>query len=67
MMAKSKIVKTVDSISDTVVNCYKTVETAVVDIYTKIEDNFVDRYLTRDGETPEQAKERLRREAVMEE
>lgn len=30
--------------------------------YTKIEDAFVDRYLTKDGETVQEAKERLRRE-----
>ena len=30
--------------------------------FTKIEDKFVDRYLTRDGETVEEAKERLKKE-----
>ena len=30
--------------------------------YTKIEDAFVDRYLTRDGETVQEAKERLRKQ-----
>ena len=28
--------------------------------YTKIEDKFVDKYLTRDGETVEEAKQRLK-------
>lgn len=33
---------------------------AVVDTYTKIEDKFVDAYLTKDGETVEEAKKRLK-------
>ena len=41
---------------------YEKVEDAVVGGYTKIEDAFVDRYLTKDGETVQEAKERLRRE-----
>ncbi len=61
-MAKSKIVKAVDKISDTVTEAYKSVENTVVKGYTKIEDNFVDRYLTKDGETVEQAKERLKKQ-----
>lgn len=35
-------------------------ETAVVEGYTKVEDKFVDNYLTRDGETVEDAKKRLK-------
>ena len=31
----------------------------VVDGYTKIEDKFVEQYLTREGETVEEAKKRL--------
>lgn len=34
----------------------------VVGSYTKIEDTFVDRYLTKEGEGVEEAKERLKRE-----
>ena len=37
-------------------------EQAVVGGYTKIEDRFVEAYLTREGETVEEAKERLRKE-----
>ena len=37
-------------------------EDAVVGGYTKVEDAFVDRYLTRDGETVEAAKVRLKKE-----
>ena len=50
-MAKSKLVKANQKIADTVVGCYK-----------KIEDAFVDRYLTRDGESVEEAKMRLKAE-----
>ena len=34
----------------------------VVDGYTKIEDKFVDAYLTKDGETAQEAKARLKKE-----
>lgn len=61
-MAKSKIVKTNEKIADAVVGGYKKIENAVVGGYTKIEDKFVDMYLTRDGETVEEAKERLKKE-----
>lgn len=48
-MAKSKLVQ-----------ANKKIEEAVVGGYQKIEDGFVDRYLTRDGETVEEAKQRLK-------
>ena len=48
-MAKSKIGKANDKIAEKVVGAY-----------TKIEDAFVDRYLTKSGETIEEAKKRLR-------
>ena len=47
-------------IEQTVVGGYKGIENAVVGGYQKIEDGFVDRYLTRDGETVEEAKQRLK-------
>jgi len=59
-MAKSKIVKGIEKISDGVVEGYKKIEKGVVDGYTKIEDKFVDRYLTREGESVEEAKKRLK-------
>ena len=40
---------------------YKAIENGVVGAYTKIEDRFVDQFLTRDGETVEEAKARLRK------
>lgn len=70
-MAKSKIVKmsqtatkaVVDgykAVEKGVVTGYKAVESGVVAGYTKIEDAFVDRYLTREGESVEEAKKRLK-------
>lgn len=71
-MAKSKIVKANEKISSAVVSGYKAIETGVVNgykcvengvvkSYTRIEDKFVDKYLTKDGETVEQAKQRLKK------
>lgn len=61
-MAKTKIVKVNEKIAEKVVDSYKKIEKGVVGGYTKIEDKFVDQFLTRDGETIEEAKERLKRE-----
>ena len=61
-MAKSKIVKANEKIAEKVVGTFGKIEDTVVGGYTKIEDAFVDRYLTRDGETIEEAKNRLRAE-----
>lgn len=47
-------------IEDAVVEGYKKIEDTVVEGYTKIEDKFVDKYLTKDGETVADAKERLK-------
>ena len=59
-MAKSKIVKTNEKIAKAVTGGYKKIEKGVVGGYTKIEDKFVDAYLIKDGETVEEAKERLK-------
>lgn len=72
-MAQSKFVKaneeiakkaigTFGKIEEAVVDGYAKVENTVVGAYTKVEDAFVDRYLTRDGETVEDAKARLKQE-----
>ena len=77
-MAKSKLVKANQKIAQTVVEGYKKVEDAVVGGYKKveggvvggyrkIEDKFVDQFLTRDGETVEEAKARLKAENTTEE
>lgn len=71
-MAKSRMAKTGEKIAEGVVDGYKKIEQGVVDGYkkieqgvvkgyTKLEDKFIDQYLTRDGETVEEAKERLRK------
>ena len=76
-MAKSKLVKANQKIAQTVVEGYKKVEDAVVGGYKKveggvvggyrkIEDKFVDQFLTRDGETVEEAKARLKAENTTE-
>lgn len=72
-MAKSKIVKANEKIAEAITVSYKKVEKGVVDGYkkieqgvvsgySKIEDKFVDAYLTKDGETVEEAKVRLKKE-----
>lgn len=61
-MAKSKIVKANERIAEAVVGGYKKIEQGVVSGYTIIEDKFVAAYLTRDGETVEEAKARLKKE-----
>lgn len=59
-MAKSKLVKTNEKIVKKVVSTYERIKDTVVCGYTKIEDAFVARYLTKDGETIEEAKKRLK-------
>lgn len=61
-MAKSKIVKANEKIAEKVTDGFKKISDTVVGGYTKIEDAFVDRYLTKDGETVQEAKERLKKE-----
>ena len=61
-MAKSKLVKANEHIAEKVVGGYKKIEDTVVGGYRKIEDAFVDQYLTHDGESVEDAKERLHAE-----
>lgn len=61
-MAKSKLVKTNEKIAEKVVGTFGKIENTVVQGYTKIEDAFVDRYLTRAGETVEEAKKRIHEE-----
>lgn len=69
----SKIVETNERIAEAVVEGYKKIENGVVEGYKKIEDGvvggykkiedgFVEKYIVRDGETVEDAKERLKKE-----
>ncbi len=59
-MAKSKLVKANEKISETVMNTYQKIENTVVGSYMKIEDAFVDSCLAKDGETIAEAKKRLK-------
>lgn len=61
-MAKNKLVEENEKIAEAVVGGYKKIETGVVEGFTKMTDAFVDRFLTKDGETVEQAKARLAKE-----
>ena len=69
-MAKSKLVKANEKIAENVVGGYKKINEGVVGGYKKIEngvvggfnkisDKFVDQFLTREGESVEDAKKRL--------
>lgn len=73
-MAKSKLVKANEKIAEGVVGGYKKIEESVVGGYKKIEegtvggfnkiaDKFVDSFLTKEGESVEEARERLEAEA----
>lgn len=72
-MAKSRLVKANEKIAEKVVDGYKKIEEGVVGGYKKIEegavggvnkisDSFVDQFLTKDGESIEEAKARLAEE-----
>ena len=52
-------VKTYQKIERGVVGAYRKVEKAVVGTYRKVENAFVAKFLTRPGETVEEAKARL--------
>lgn len=69
-MAKSKLVKANEKVAKGVVEGYKKIEGCVVGCYKKIEDEtvggfnkiadkFVDNFLTKEGESVEEAKKRL--------
>lgn len=62
-MAKSKIIEANKKMAKTVTEAFSKIEQGFVEGYSKIEDAFVDRYLTKDGETVGEAKERLKRES----
>ena len=72
-MAKSKLVKVNKKIEEGVVSGYKKIEEGVVESYKKIEegavggfnkivDKFVDNFLTKEGESVEEARARLAKE-----
>ena len=59
-MAKSKLIKTNEKIAKKVTESFQKISDTVIEGYSKIEDKFVDCYLTKDGETIEEAKKRLK-------
>lgn len=72
-MAKSKLVKANEKIAEKVVGGYKAIENGVVGGYKSVEngvtggfnkmvDHFVDEFLTREGESVEEARARLKAE-----
>ncbi|MBD5546263.1 MAG: hypothetical protein HDQ97_02485 [Lachnospiraceae bacterium] len=58
-MAKSKLVKANKKIAEGVVSGYKKIEKGAVGGFNKIADKFVDNFLTKEGESVEEAKTRL--------
>lgn len=56
---EKEVVETYQNIEEGVVGTYKNIESSVVGAFNKMTDKFVDSYLTKDGETVEEAKERL--------
>ncbi|CEM62812.1 hypothetical protein DWQ65_02035 [Treponema phagedenis] len=61
-MAKSKISKVNKKIEEKLFGAHEKIKDVVVGAYQKIEDKFVDQYLTKDGESIEDAKKRLKAE-----
>ena len=55
------VVGTYEKIEDAVVSGYKKVEKGAVSGFTKITDKFVEKFFAKEGETVEEAKERLSR------
>lgn len=77
-MAKSKLVKVNQKIAENVVGGYTKIEKGVVGGYKKIEngvvggftrmtDRFVDSFLTKEGESVEEAKKRMAEEQAVRE
>lgn len=54
--------KTLDAIEDAVVTGYHKIEDGVVGGFTKMVDGFVDRFMTKEGESVEEAKARIAQE-----
>ena len=56
------VVATYKAIEHGVVDTYQKIEDSVVGAFEKLEDSFVEKFLTKDGETVEDAKKRMREE-----
>ncbi len=61
-MAKSKLVNANKKIADSVTGGFTKMSDTVTKGFGKVEDSFVDRYLTKDGESVDEAKKRLAKE-----
>ncbi|MDD3369833.1 MAG: hypothetical protein PHP50_13290 [Lachnospiraceae bacterium] len=61
-MAKSKLIAMNRKIEEKVVGGYKKIENGAVGGFNKVADKFVDNYLTREGESIEGARARLKEE-----
>lgn len=59
-MAKSKLTQVNEDIAKAVTGAYQAVERGVVGAYRKVEDGFVEQFLAHEGESPEEAKARLK-------
>ena len=64
-MAKSRLITINTKIAENLFGTHHTFEDTIINTYTKIEDAFVDRYLTKEGESIEQAKRRLKQKHKM--
>ena len=56
------VLDTYKAIEEGVVGAYKALEDSVVGAYQKVEDAFVEKFLTKPGETVDDAKARLKDE-----
>lgn len=63
-MARSKLVKINQKIAEHVVDGYKKIENGAVTGFNKVSDQFVDQFLTKDDESVEEAKARLKKEKI---
>ena len=61
-MAKSKLVEANEKIAKGVVGGYKKIEDGAVNGFNKMADKFVDNFLTKEGESVEEAKARMEAE-----
>lgn len=58
-MAKSKLAEANEKIAEGVVGGYKKIEEGAVSGFNRIADKFVDNFLTKEGESVEEAKARM--------
>ncbi len=63
-MAVSKLIAINKKIENAVTGCYRKIENGAVSGYKRIEDKFVAGFLTRDNETTEEAKARLKAQVL---